>query len=450
MNLPIVFVIVALIEGVFFSFVFPFGQTPDEITHYGYISDEYGLNKYIEEITIHLWQDGGYGTMVGNSDVKVDRSHLEEIKSIKFTETLKPADFNINYKMVRHLPCAIGLIIGIILHLSIIHCTYLAEIFSLLFYLIIGYITIRIVPIKKDIFMFCLLIPMTIQQCTSVNYDSVLIPCSFLLFSYILYLLYRDEKVLWKDLIIVVLLTFVIGTIKPPYVLLTGTILIIPHDKWQLRLFKFEISKLVYKYRIIAMIISAFALVFLLYVGRHNPYIKTIFVNIICFSDYANLLKGTLHSMGYGHLSGVVGTFGWLETSLSGAFVIAFYMIMTYLNTNTVEDIKDKLGKKSRIYLLIIAVILTLVIYLIFQTWSYGFLGYDKLASVESYKEYLTSLSYILGIQGRYFIPILPVFLISLSGKTRRISEKFYYIIQIVYYLVFFAESATVIYNRYW
>ena len=113
-------------------------------------------------------------------------------------------------KVILSIALNIGLCLGMSLNLPIMTCTYLAEIFSFLFYITLGVTSIKIAPMKKDIFTFCLLMPMTVQQCMSVSYDAVLIPICFFLTAYIFYLYYSNHQVSWKELSLLAILSFVI------------------------------------------------------------------------------------------------------------------------------------------------------------------------------------------------------------------------------------------------
>ena len=62
--------------------------------------------------------------------------------------------------------------------------------------------------------------------------------------------------------------------------------------------------------------------------------------------------------------------------------------------------------------------------------------------------EYNHEIDYIVGVQGRYFIPFLPAILVGLSGN-REINNS-YKIRSVLYYSYAFISHIIILYNRYW
>ena len=75
-----------------------------------------------------------------------------------------------------------------------------------------------------------------------------------------------------------------------------------------------------------------------------------------------------------------------------------------------------------------------------------------KSLSIAELGDYINRLPYIGGVQGRYFVPILPLILLPLSSfkitdKLLRINPIVY---QIIYYVVLYVYLVIVLLNRYW
>ncbi len=446
----LIFLITAMVVGFFYAFKLPFGQIPDELTHYQLMEEEFGTNGYVDEMISSIYLPGSFHTLPRNSDVKVDKTLMENVSTVRFSPDLR-LSFHPRLTILRHLPAGIGFYSGVILGLPVLTCTYLAEVLSVIFFAGIGYLTLRTTPVKKEIFAFCLLIPETLQQCASISYDAVVIPCSLLLFAYILKLYNRKEKTKWRNVWIVALLSFVLLVVKPPYALLGLTILIIPVEQFHLKIGKkLEIASLIRKFRYMAVLCVLMLAGIGLYLFRDQPIIKTVIADLLYFPDFLRLLKNTFQALGLYHITQMVGVFGWLDSQVSNMFLIVFFMMMMYLNSCRTEKPDRELTIIHRGWLILIAVGTVIAIEIGLQEWTYEYLGLDCTASIETFCEYILRTPQILGVQGRYWIPCLPVFLVAVSGKNPRKYKKSFHFTQIVYYLYSFFYVMHVLNNRYW
>lgn len=448
----LLFGIVALVQGLYYAFKLPFAQVPDEIAHYQMMEDEFGTSGYVDEMLLGVYYPAQLNLLHGNGGAKVDSHTLQNTSRNHFTKPLSISSFHPQIGIIRHLPCGIGFYLGIIMELPMLGCAYLAEIFSVLFYVGIGIAVIKIAPIKKDIFAFCMLMPMALQQCASVNYDSVLIPCSFLLFAYILKLFYSEDKIRWRNIFFILLLTFVLALIKPPYVLLALTLFIVPLRQYSLKIGKkFELMSFVRKYWFIVLPLIIGCICVGLYLLRNDPNIVLIRSDILEYRDFGSLLGRTFRSLGYMHIIQLVGMFGWLDSEVSAIFIILFFMMLTYLNCNTLEFENTKLNAARRIWLVVIFIAVFLMIEIAMQGFTYNYLEWNtNNIDMATYRSYIAQLPNILGVQGRYWIPILPVLLVGLSGPSQREHKKLYWITQIAFYALSFLYVMSILNVRYW
>ncbi len=450
-TIPIVFLIIVFIEGIVFSQVIPLGQVPDEMTHYRFMSEETGLYDFYSELANDVWVVGGFCDIPRNPDVKVDNAKFEKVSSSHFDSHLSLSNLNISIKSVRHLPATIGFVIGIIFGLPILWCTYLAEFFSLLFYALMGFIILKIVPVKKDIFMFCLLLPMSMQQGISVNYDAVLNPCCIFLFAYILKLFYQDEKIKWRNIFVMLGVLIPIAIIKAPYTLIIFSALIIPLSKYDLKIRNFDLVYYIKKYWLITLLLFVSCVMLLVYLGRGNTYIKALVSDFLNIGDTFSLFQRTISEFSYYHLQQLIGMFGWLDSTVSSMFIIFTIVILTYLNCNRTEDTGEVvLNTARRIIMFVAGLLVMLLIYIALQAWTYEILGYDIYGGIDKYGTYISKIDLILGVQGRYFIPCLPILLVAVSGDSVRKNKISYYIVQGIYYSISFISVIILLHSRYW
>ncbi|SEQ86524.1 Predicted membrane protein [Lachnospiraceae bacterium NE2001] len=449
--LYLVFAVFILVQGLIFSFIVPFGQVPDEMTHYQLIEEEWGKSGYYNEIVAVVWQGGGYSSLPGNAEAKVDDAAVDSISNVKFSKGYDILEFRPHLNMIRHLPAATGFYIGVALHRPIIACAHMAEIFATIFFVVMGILTLKTTPIKKEIFAFCLLIPQCIQQCTSVNYDSVVIPTSIFLFAYILKLYYSDEKIKWKQMAILAVVSLVVLVTKAPYVLILLSIFIIPISRFELKIGKkFEAASFFRKFWYIFLALIIVVGVLGVYLLRRSPEIKTLVADILSFPSFVSLLYRTYAHWGYYHLQQMVGMFGWIDSVVTSQFLLLFFGMMVYLNVCIVEKVEKKLNFPRRLLLFIVAVAIVVLIEAALQTWTYKYLEWDTMAGIDVFRQYNTDLTEILGVQGRYWIPCLPLILVSLSGTIERKKVKVYYGIQFAYYIIALFNVITLLLSRYW
>lgn len=451
----VLFVIFTSVMCTVFSFMIPFGQTPDEPAHYQMIEQEFGTTGYYDEICEKLWVGGGYYHLPFNIEGKVADCVDPSTSQVHFDKELSITDFHLSPLALRHLPMGIGFYLGIALDLPIIVCTHLAEIFAIVFYIVMGCLTIRIVPIKKEIFAFCLLIPETIHQCSSVNYDAILIPCCIFLFAYILHLFYREENIKWKNMAIIALVTIVIALIKVPYITIAMTLFLIPVSHYELRIGRkdgknIEIASFVRKFWYVAVIVAILLVCVCIYLGRENSLIKTLMSDILELPSFLKFLYRTYEDRIYAHLQQMVGVFGWVDSWVSNQYIILFFGMMVYLNVGITEHVDNRLSFKRRIALLVFVTISLVLIEIAMQSWNYVYYGWDTTVGLEQYRQYVVASDVNTGVQGRYFIPLLPMILVALSGTIERKRTAKYILIQILFYSLTAIRLYSILKIRYW
>lgn len=101
----------------------------------------------------------------------------------------------------------------------------------LLFYLM-GFSAIRILPRYRRVLLLILLLPMMLQESVGINQDWLTNSAAFLTVAYILKV--KNEKVFQKkDFIVMLLLSFFIGNVKPVYACVLLLVFIIPAESFE-------------------------------------------------------------------------------------------------------------------------------------------------------------------------------------------------------------------------
>lgn len=140
----------------------------------------------------------------------------------------------IQYPPLCYIPQAIGMAIGHLFRGPPILLIYLGRLFNLLAVLFIAFITIRITPLLKWTFFLLFMMPVTLFQASSNSADGMTIAISFLAAAFFFRLAFdpSKESLAKKDMILLVVLTLALATIKMPYFLIIFGFFIIPWKRF--------------------------------------------------------------------------------------------------------------------------------------------------------------------------------------------------------------------------
>lgn len=114
------------------------------------------------------------------------------------------SDF-ISGNYVCYAAAGLGIAIGKVLHLSSALTFYLGRIMNLLLFAFLGACAVKKIPFGKNIFFVAALLPLTLQQTASFSYDAVLIAFGFYYLAVVLHLAYTAEKIRIWDIVQLVL-----------------------------------------------------------------------------------------------------------------------------------------------------------------------------------------------------------------------------------------------------
>lgn len=427
-----IFLFLAVVFGLFFAFTLPPFQVPDEAAH---MFRAYQLSKF--DFTVETQNNvyGNYqlpspdnavgGTYLPSSfdSVQMKFAHLRfhperrtskkeiqdaaaiqlEPEKVKFTEMTAG-----NYSHFSYLPQLPAIYVGRLLNLNVLSIFYLGRIFALAFYIFCVWYSIRIIPFGKNVFLALGLIPMSLSLAGSYSGDCVAISFAFLAVSLSLYLS-SQTKINLKDTRLILLMTIVslYGVLKPiyfPFILLI--LLITPKS--------FTVKK---EYYMMLAITFVGALLFTLG-WRQISIINTIpnpdivAKEIIQTPSYQfhlilnnplilfDILSETLKAKSTFYYNSLIGILGYLDTRLPKWIYDGYYLLMilvVFLDYN-----------KSYIFSIYHRVFILVLSLGMFLLTIFTMFIMDGIES----KDTLVAQ----GVQGRYFIPILIMFLPVLYG----------------------------------
>lgn len=330
---------------------------------------------------------------------------MDGTKEIKRPNTQAPA--------ITYLPGIMGITLGRLLGLNGLLVFGLGRIFCILCYLLAMYWFIRLMPFAKPAAFIMAILPMTIQQCCSYSYDSVVIEIAFLYIAVLFGLLYKEEPLKkWQAglyVLFMVILSICKGGTYMPLCLLT---MLIPPSRFGDRKKKWMFVGSMAAIAVVAFLSNTLS--YVLYVA--SPTAEQAAGSYLEGKAYGaagilsepmtflRLSVRTLFASGDGFLETMLGMqLGWLNVFVS-RIVIYGMLLLLLVSVQRIEDGTDRDGAEAAgvhkaSYLAVCILSGAMVFASMFMSWT-------PKGSIA-----------IAGIQGRYFLPLLPVFLMLFFSK---------------------------------
>lgn len=340
---------------------------------------------------------------------------------------------------ILYIPAIIAITAGRLLGLNGLLIICLGRIVPILFYLASMFVFIRLMPFGKSFAFILAILPMTIQQCCSYSYDAMVIEAAFLYSALLFRLLYKKDTIRAWQIVLYALLVIVLciakGGAYMPLCLLT---LMIPASRFPDFQKKVPLChsakrrKLLFVGCMAAVAVAAFlstTLSYVLYVaaptaeqsqgsylGGEAYGLSGLLadpMNFICLS------VRTLFLSGDEFLENMIGMqLGWLNISVSRIAVYG-WLLLLLLSLLPIDDGKTEermavTAWHKLAYILTAGISVGMSFASMYVSWT------PKNAEA------------IAGLQGRYFLPLLPALLLLFRNKSvtikRDMGRKFMFL----------------------
>ena len=243
--------------GLMYMVVLPPLSAPDEVSHYisayqlssrlmgrtARAEDERvfirAQDVFIEDLTgvmdYEAVEDGGKTAVVLGQ--KLEEGTYRTIKERGLGSTGEDGTV-MSYQMpvrttpLAYVPQAMGIALGRMLGLGGLGLLFLGRLFNLMFFTAMGCLTIRRMPFGREVAAGAALLPMTLHLAASFSYDVMIMGCMFYFTAVCLDLAYKKEKVEWKDVAVLALVMAAAGPCKMVYAVMMGLCLLIPVKKF--------------------------------------------------------------------------------------------------------------------------------------------------------------------------------------------------------------------------
>lgn len=423
-----VFVTLAAVFGILYLFLTPPFQSPDENRHF---YRAYHMSQGSILATKMDGRVGGYlpkkvkeslipfSGMRGRVQVVTSSDEIMSSIAYKGDETMEFVDFPSMavYTPVSYIPQAIGIRLARIFSDSSIIALYAGRLMTLICWMIALFYAIRITPIFKWLIVVLALLPMSLFIHSSLTADMATNVVVFLLLAFILKNTFSDHQQTRKEFLTLVLLVFLLASVKFLYSPVLLLFLIIPlknfTGKKQFFLRFFGLG-------LVALITTAcwpliLGVGYVSYADYNPDYAET--VNLLAC---ANVKEQLTYILSHGiyvfkvisssiidssrmYIVGTIGNFGWLEVPLS-SFWVGFGYLGLLLIALTDGNSRYQLKRVQRL-IIIAPFLLIFVLIIVSQLLIWTCVGSDLVGN----------------LQGRYFIPIVPLLFLMFY----RSNEKF-------------------------
>lgn len=402
-----IFLLVAPIICIFFMITMPTFKNHDEYYHWlkAYEVSEGHLMTPIE--------NGIQGSMMPKQVAEVlpedwttlDYSEVKERLKIQINEDdkviLNPETAAV-YSFVQYVPQATGIAIARLFTSNAYIITYAGRVLNIIVAIVILYFAIKIIPFGKKMLLIPAMIPIAIEGFTSLSPDAMTISMSFLYIAYILYLAFdkKVEKIKLKDKIILLIMSIIIALCKIVYIPLVGLLLIIPKEKFENN-----------KNKIINFIVIAgIAIVInLIWLAISSRYLSTFREGdskiqvLLALQNPVQFIQQFLYTLNLNSGNYILSLFGadlgWGELVKINTMV-PYCLLVIYVFTAITDN---KLKNRFEAYqivciLLVVLAIIALIFASLYVQWTT--IGNES----------------IIGVQGRYFLPIIPLIMLLLGN----------------------------------
>lgn len=194
-----------------------------------YEISELNLSRMSDEVPVAVKQTAtACERMKFKSWEKFSQKDMAALKSIQLDSRQRTYVESVNYTLP-YLPQALGISIGKLFSNVPVIYLYWARFFNLITAIFLIFLAIRITPVQKWIFALLGVMPMTVSQMASVSYDAPTIGLSLLLIALILKFTFTgNERLITKSIVTLFILTLLLACTKPPYFLISMAFLIVP------------------------------------------------------------------------------------------------------------------------------------------------------------------------------------------------------------------------------
>lgn len=441
-KINIIYLCILIFLGLIFCFTFTPNTVPDEHYHYmsAYKYSDFLLGEEATDSEIvmrnsdyeyyqammpsHGVNRGQYGYLIATFSF----FNNEDGQSvIPVSDTYSIAT---NVPQMR-LPAALAITVARLLNLGPSVLFYLGRLANFSLFVVLAFLSVRITPIGKNAFRIISLLPMTLHVVSSYSYDSAVIGFSMVFSAVLLRALLTVGPISRREVIDLAITAVLLAPCKAIYSILLLGVLLIPSSRFSNKASSIKIKLIILTLSLCdTFLLRVPSLLAMSGMAQAASSVKKDGVIDAHYYSLGDLLSAPISTLGLlvrtfrvqgdFYLNTLVGgSLGNFQANIAspGFFVSLLYLV---LGSTSVCDSGDSivLSKSQRAFLLTISALTVVAIVFTFaMAWTF------------------TYETVIQGVQGRYFVPLLPLLLVSIKGKLVQINGNtgFWSLLAIVY-----------------
>ena len=445
-----IFLFIAIIIGIMFVFITPPFQGPDEYNHFyrAYQISEFQFlakqqqNQIGGDIPTSITETM---TQVGNQKLEFHAKNKQSINMIvpllkmplnKDVKGFEHFENTAIYFPIMYLPQSVGILIGRVFNLSPLILMYLGRTINLVSWSFLTFLAIKIMPLGKRTMLILALAPMAVFQAASFSADGVINSLAFLTIAvFIIYAFDEKRAIHKKDIIIIFLVSMILALCKQSYFLISLLFLLIPVKKMESKKRYYLLFISLMFSNIIVILAWTYCVKYAILPLAYRPNVSAVSQLLYIIKDpvnYIHVLSKTFFMYWHIYITGWVGRLGWFDTVLPPK-CIDLYLLMVVFTALTDSKVDIEIDVKKRLI-----IFMTLILELILIV-SLIYLSFDTIG-----------FTYIAGVQGRYFIPVGPLFCLLFYNKKCSIYGKKIKWITSSFSAIFLVITLFVLINRYY
>lgn len=426
------FVTASAVLGVVMCFVFPPLSVPDEFYHfqssYWYSDVLMGSASLLDASEFPMrsqdlrMSQQHLGAMISNQSYRTILSEFDLFESDDSIDSVSDRSYTLGTNPPQlKIPSALGITIARVFEFGAYPLFYLGRLFNLVYYILLSALAIKIIPFGKKSLAAVALLPMTLHLAASYSYDAGILGLSFLFTALVIRSVFADKKMEKKEAISLLVVGVLLAPCKVIYSLIALFLLAIPSIRFSCRR-----DSLLFKLSIISAMVLAVLLLristlaSMLGIGgnsiqqTHDGITGQYYTALSVLSNpiaSALMFVRTLFEMGdFYWYSMVGGTLGAFQGSISAPkyFAIVLLGVLVFSSMRTSDDDKMFSSRQRILGSSIFLVGVSAIMLSLWVGWTFA------------------TENIIQGVQGRYFLPLLPLFLLSLRPSSCYVDLKGY------------------------
>lgn len=395
---------IIIVLGFFSSFASPIHDIPDETVHFA-------RSMFLSEGNMNLSNDE-LKLLIDDDILKFESIHGKPLLyHLSLTDNsskkipYKPINNTNGYYIFSYIPQSLGIALGKLMRLPLSYYYLLGRFFNVIAYALLIYVALKILPVGKQVISVTSLFPMNLYLSASYNQDSVSLGLIILITSMFIRMLTIDRDIKLIDIGIYTMLCSIVVFTKIPYIIFILLLLFIPSSRFK----NSRISIILYKFGAVVIVIGVTLFWLKTYSQIKSPQIDSSdFLKLV--NPREQLLNFVDDPIKYGqvllrdsilHLIKPEGilVLGPLTYGISEFFTISILYLFTIVANNANSFSISRFSRFGMLFISLgVLVGITLTLYLTYTP---------------------VGLTNILGVQDRYFLGILPLFLLLLVSDNK-------------------------------